>query len=430
MFKDVGVTLAAIKSKPLEQGFRFQVDIEAESYKSKGSEITRGLEKTGARMWIQDEDTETTNTPWYPKTIKDLDRFASRVTKVGKEMLSSDHPGISDPVYLERRELFSNWAVDYKHGEAIPRIEYTEQETATWAAVFTKVEELYETHACAEHRHVWSLLKESCDYRKDNIPQLEDVSNFLKLCSGFTLRPVAGLLSSRDFLAGLAFRVFHSTQYIRHSSTPLYTPEPDVCHELLGHAPLFADPAFAAFSQEIGLASLGASDEDIVRLATNYWFTVEFGLTKEGNSVKAYGAGLLSSFGELEYCLGDKPTLKPYDPEVVAGTEYPVHEYQPVYFVAESFERAKQQLASFARTLNRPFTARYNPYTQSVEVITTTRELVGVAQGLQAEMALLTDALVRINQRTKPKPLTVATEDMDVFESRHSRPSSPRDIVG
>ncbi|XP_065189639.1 phenylalanine-4-hydroxylase-like, partial [Sycon ciliatum] len=222
--------------------------------------------------------------------------------------------------------------------------------------------------------------------------------------TGFRLRPVAGLLSSRDFLAGLAFRVFHSTQYIRHSSRPLYTPEPDICHELLGHAPLFADPGFAAFSQEIGLASLGAPDDWVTKLATLYWFTVEYGMCREDGELKAYGAGLLSSFGELKYCIKqsaddeDKtiPTHQSFNPEKIAETEYPVTTYQPTYFVADSFADAKEKVKVFAASIPRRFTVYYEPYTQRMEILSKPADVKKAVLAARAHLSSLFDSIEKV----------------------------------
>jgi phenylalanine-4-hydroxylase len=199
-------------------------------------------------------------------------------------------------------------------------------------------------------------------------------------------------------LAGLAFRVFHSTQYLRHSSKPLYTPEPDICHEVLGHVPLFADPSFAQFSQEIGIASLGAPDEYIEKLATCYWFTVEFGLCRQEGELKAYGAGLLSSFGELQYCLSDKPEVRPFDPPKTGIQKYPITQYQPVYYVAESFQSAQEKMRAFASTIPRKFGVRYNPYTQSVDVLDNTIQLTRYTTDIKGEMTRLEDAMKKFSQ--------------------------------
>nr|KAJ3412213.1 hypothetical protein HK105_002412 [Polyrhizophydium stewartii] len=330
----------------------------------------------------------------------------SQVAKSVKFELDADHPGFTDPVYRKRRQDITEAAKAHRHGQPLPRVNYTPEEIKTWGVVFNKLTAMYKTHACYEHQYIFPLLVQNCGYSENNIPQLEDISRFLRDCTGWTLRPVMGLLSSRDFLNALAFRVFHSTQYIRHHSSPLYTPEPDVCHELLGHVPLYADPDFAAFSQ------------DLKKLATIYWFTVEFGLCRQGTEVRAYGAGLLSSFGELDRCpfcvqysLSSKPQKLPFDCATMAVQPYPyvsrrlvlrqlycalITEYQPVYFVADSFKQMKDDVREYALGLDRPFTAHYNALTQSVELLDTKERVTRFANTIKGDLTRLISAMDKV----------------------------------
>ncbi|XP_029289687.1 tryptophan 5-hydroxylase 1a isoform X2 [Cottoperca gobio] len=405
LFQENHVNLVHIESrKSKRRNSEFEFFVDCDSNHEQLNEIIQLLSKHVNVVDMEPPDNscldeeDMCNVPWFPKKISDLDKCANRVLMYGSE-LDADHPGFKDNVYRKRRKYFADLAMAYKHGDPIPRIEFTEEEVKTWGVVYRELNKLYPTHACREYLKNLPLLSKYCEFREDNIPQLEDVSRFLKERTGFTIRPVAGYLSPRDFLAGLAFRVFHCTQYVRHSSDPLYTPEPDTCHELLGHVPLLAEPSFAQFSQEIGLASLGASDESVQKLATCYFFTVEFGLCKQEGQLRAYGAGLLSSISELKHALSGNARIMPFDPKVTSKQECIITTFQDVYFVSDSFEEAKVKMREFAKTIRRPFTVRYNPYTQSVDVLKDTPSINSVVEELRHELDIVGDALSRLNKQ-------------------------------
>uniref|UniRef100_A0A8C0GN17 Biopterin-dependent aromatic amino acid hydroxylase family profile domain-containing protein n=1 Tax=Chelonoidis abingdonii TaxID=106734 RepID=A0A8C0GN17_CHEAB len=361
-------TRQAKKSKNTTDDLEFFVKCEVDN--SYVSVLINSLEKVA-------EDVKTIReerVPWFPKKIRDLDKCHHLIAKYEPD-LDHDHP-VRDP---------------------LPRVEYTVQETATWREVYRKLNSLYPTHACKQYLDVFQQLEKCCGYQEDSIPQLQDVSRFLKERTGFQLRPAAGLLSPRDFLASLAFRVFQSTQYIRHSSSPMHSPEPDCCHELLGHVPMLADKEFAQFSQAIGLASLGSSDVEIEKLAALYWFTIEFGLCKQNGSIKAYGAGLLSSYGELVYALSNTPEHKPFDPELTAVHPYQDQTFQPVYFVAENFEDATAKLQKYALKIKKPFSLHYDPFTCSIEILNTPQKVKNMLSQMKEELKNLCFALENIS---------------------------------
>ncbi|KAM7355247.1 tyrosine hydroxylase ple isoform 2-T2 [Cochliomyia hominivorax] len=363
-------------------------------------QLIRSLRQSGSFSSINllAENNISVKAPWFPKHASELDNCNHLMTKYEPD-LDMNHPGFADKVYRQRRKEIAEIAFAYKYGDPIPYISYTEVENKTWRSVFRTVKELTPKHACAEYRAAFKKLEDEKIFVEDHLPQLQEMSDFLRKNTGFTLRPAAGLLTARDFLASLAFRIFQSTQYVRHVNSPYHTPEPDCIHELLGHMPLLADPSFAQFSQEIGLASLGASDEEIEKLSTVYWFTVEFGLCKEHGQIKAYGAGLLSSYGELLHAISDKCEHRAFEPASTAVQPYQDQEYQPIYYVAESFEDAKDKFRRWVSTMSRPFEVRFNPHTERVEILDSVDKLETLLQQMNTEILHLTNA---INKMRRP----------------------------
>jgi len=259
--------------------------------------------------------------------------------KLDLVQLDRDHPGFRDPVYRARRNAIAQVAVDYREGEPVPDVAYTADEHGVWRTVWEHLGPLHERLACAEVLEAERILP--LDRRR--VPQLAEVNVALGRHGAMRLHPVAGLMTPHEFLVRLGRGVFLATQYMRHHSRPFYTPEPDVIHELVGHAASLAHPRLAALNRRFGEAAATATGDRVQALIRAYWYTLEFGLVRQGGRIKALGAGLLSSYGELER-VESGPELRELDLDVVAATPFDPTDYQATLYVAASFDDLEARL--------------------------------------------------------------------------------------
>lgn len=230
---------------------------------------------------------------------------------------------------------------------------YTEANHDVWRRLYSRMGDRWQRYA--NDRFLQGLEKLRLD--PDRIPRLEDVNRFLEPLTGFRTKAVSGYVPAYLFFDCLRQRAFPTTITIRDGELLDYLPEPDIFHDVSGHVPMHVDQAFADTLVRFGECARAAAqraaaipdEADRIRRLTSvitamarfFWFTIEFGLMKDtsGRGYKAYGSGLLSSFGELAHCIdSDQVQRSPFQLEWVVNQSFEIDHYQPLLFVVDSFD--------------------------------------------------------------------------------------------
>jgi phenylalanine-4-hydroxylase len=256
--------------------------------------------------------------------------------------LGDNHPGAVDPDYRARRNALATLALEWQPGTPPPTAPYTDVEHDVWRIVCAELHGLHERLACAEYL----AGKRRLGLPEDRIPQLTEVNELLSPLTGFRYVPAAGLVPLLQFYGSLADGIFHSTQYVRHHSVPLYTPEPDVLHEVFGHGNCLASERFARVYRAAGEAVRRVRTEEALEFVSKvFWFSLEFGVLREDGEVRSYGAGLLSSYGEIQQVA--RADLRPLDVARMGVQTYDITHYQPILFCAEGFGQVEDVVGRF-----------------------------------------------------------------------------------
>lgn len=249
--------------------------------------------------------------------------------------LCSAHPGLQDTGYLRRRKMFFYFARDLRlRGLESPCVPYTGDEQKLWSSLFERLDELHETRAARVYRDG----KHALGLNKNHIPQLPMLEALLMARTGIRLVPAEGLLHGKSYFGYWAKKIMPCTLFLRHNSHPEYTPEPDIVHDVIGHVPPLMNEKYVELIQLIGRIAENASPQQLEWLVRFYWYTVEFGLVEEEKRMRIFGAGILSSIGEMEHVLKGGPDIRPFNFEEMIETPFDPTKLQPVLFQAPSLD--------------------------------------------------------------------------------------------
>lgn len=234
---------------------------------------------------------------------------------------------------------------------------YTGENQETWRRLYARILPRWER--CANEKFLQGVHNLALD--PERIPRLEEINRFLEPLSGFQARAVSGYIPAYLFFECLRNRQFPTTITIRDIHSLDYLPEPDIFHDVAGHVPMHTDRTFADVLVRFGQTAHTAAEmaagiqdteqrlhqlEEIIKaMARFFWFTVEFGLMREKNSLKVYGSGLLSSFGEIHHAL-QSPGVerRPFQLEEVVNQAFEIDHYQPLLFIVDSFDHLYSQV--------------------------------------------------------------------------------------
>jgi len=283
-----------------------------------------------------------------PGTSPDNDVYANP-PDVSVLELEPGHPGLGDEGYIARRqELFALCRGHRLKQLGPPLIAYTGEERRIWREVSPTLDALHIQHASA----IYLQAKRDLGISESDIPQLRHLSATIERMSGMHLVPAEGPIPYRTFYSYIAEGGFPVTQFIRHGSQPEFTPEPDMIHDCLGHVPPLVNHDYAALLTLIGKAAVTAKSGDhVLALKRLSWFSIEFGLIEEAGEVRIFGAGILSSMGEIPFSLSTSVERRRFVTSEVIETDYDASRMQELLFVIPSFQFLRREVEGLVQRL-------------------------------------------------------------------------------